>query len=63
VDDADGTKIEGVFYTKETQHFYEMLDEGRTYLISGADITHSNKKFTSIEHDFSLIFKMHSTVD
>lgn len=52
--------IEGTFYTEETTQFFTMLDEGRTYLISDACIDTANKKFTSIKHDYRLIFKMHS---
>jgi len=60
VDDKDGTKIEGIFYTKETPVFHDILEEGRTYFVSKADITVANKKFTSIDHSYSLIFKEHT---
>ena len=57
VDDSDGTKIEGIFYTKVTPLFYDVVEEGRTYMIKKADVTHANKRFTSIDHDYCLIFK------
>jgi replication factor A1 len=60
VDDADGTKIEGIFYTKVTPLFYDKVEEGRTYMIKKADVTHANKRFTSIDHDYCLIFKEQS---
>ena len=53
--------IEGTFYTEETTQFFTSLEEGHTYLISDAVIDVANKKFTSIRHDYRLIFKMHST--
>jgi hypothetical protein len=52
--------IEGTFYTEETTEFFTRLDEGRIYLISDAVIDVANKKFTSIKHDYRLIFKSHS---
>lgn len=61
IDDQDNsTMIEGTFYTEETTEFFTRLDEGRTYLISDAVIELANKKFTSIKHDYRLIFKSHS---
>ena len=61
IDDQDNsTMIEGTFYTEETTYFYTQLEEGRTYLISDAVIDVANKKFTSIKHDYRLIFKMHT---
>ena len=52
--------IEGTFYTEETDIFYNRIEEGQTYLISKAEISTANKKFTSIKHDFRLIFKVNS---
>ena len=57
------TLIEGTFYTQETDIFVEKISQGRTYLISKCDISHANKKFTTIEHDFRLIFKPESIIE
>ena len=52
--------IEGTFYTEETDVFYNRIQEGETYLISKAEISVANKKFTTIKHDYRLIFKLDS---
>lgn len=39
VDDLDEkTSIEAMFYTAETDHFFELVEEGATYLVSGAEV-------------------------
>lgn len=55
--------IEGTFYTDETDHFYNRVYEGRTYLIAKAEISAANKKFTAIKHDYRLIFKVESIIE
>ena len=50
--------IEGTFYTEETDFFFSKIQEGKTYLISKAEISTANKKFTTIKHDYRLIFKL-----
>ena len=50
--------IEGTFYTEETDFFFAKIQEGKTYLISKAEISTANKKFTTIKHDYRLIFKL-----
>jgi len=52
--------IEGIFYTEEVDEFFCQIEEGRTYMISKAEISVSNKKFTAVKHDYRLIFKNHS---
>ena len=52
--------IEGTFYTDETNKFYDLIHEGKSYFISKVEISHANKKFTSIKHDFRLIVKLNS---
>ena len=55
--------IEGTFYTEETDYFVNRIFEGHTYLISKVEISTANKKFTTIKHDYRLIFKIDSNVD
>ena len=64
IDDMDReTMIEGTFYTDETDFFVNKIFEGKTYLISRAEISSANKKFTTIKHDYRLIFKVESQLD
>ena len=49
--------IEGTFYTEETDIFINRIYEGKTYTIEKAEISTANKKFTTIRHDYRLIFK------
>ena len=59
VDDQDKkTQIEAMFYTAETDHFFGLVEEGSTYLVSGAEVALANKRMTSVPHDFRLIFKL-----
>ena len=55
--------IEGTFYTDETDIFINKIFEGKTYLISKCEISVANKKFTTIKHDYRLIFKADSIVE
>ena len=52
--------MEGTFYTEETNFFYNQIEEGKVYLISDPEVSPANKRFTTIKHDFRLIFKMES---
>ena len=64
VDDLDReTMIEGTFYTEETDLFVNKIFEGRTYRISKAEISVANKKFTTIKHEFRLIFKPDTLIE
>ena len=64
IDDLDNqTMIEGCFYTEETSFFFNEIDEGKTYVISKAEVSTANKRFTTIKHDHRLIFKMDSTFE
>ena len=61
VDCLDGkTMIEGTFYTEETAFFYNQIVEGRSYIISNPEVSQANKRFTTIKHDYRLIFKLES---
>ena len=55
--------IEGTLYTEESKHFENLVHQNKTYMISGVEISAANKKFTSIPHDYRLIFKVTSTVE
>lgn len=57
------TMIEGTFYTEESQHFDNLVTQGQTYNISGLEVSSANKKFTSIPHDYRLIFKMTTSLE
>ncbi len=46
--DEEGTQIEGTFYKDTVELFYDKIDEGKIYSITKGQITHANKKFTSI---------------
>ena len=50
--------MEGTFYTEETTFFFNQIEEGRVYIISNPEVSLANKRFTTIKHDFRLIFKM-----
>ena len=55
--------IEGTFYTEETDLFVNRIFESKTYLISKCEVSIANKKFTTIKHDYRLIFKADSVVE
>ena len=63
LDELDGeTMIEGTFYTDETDFFFDKIIEGKTYLISRAEISPANHKFTTIRNENRLIFKLDSHI-
>ena len=47
-DNPSNNMIESCFYTEETDLFYEEIQFGKTYLISGIEVKDANKKFTCV---------------
>jgi replication factor A1 len=54
--DAEGTQIQGTFFNQQVQKFFPMIKENKVYAVSGGSLKISNKKFTSIPHDYCLNF-------
>lgn len=54
--------IEGIFYRDCCQKFFDTIEEGLTFTFGKAEIAPANKKFTSIDHDFRIIFKEFSLI-
>ncbi|TNV82512.1 hypothetical protein FGO68_gene2808 [Halteria grandinella] len=60
--DEEGTQIEGTFYKDCADEFFPKLEEGKIYLFSKSQVTTANKKFTSIQNDYRIIFNEKTVV-
>jgi ssDNA-binding replication factor A large subunit len=60
-DNPSNNMIESCFYTEETDLFYEEIQFGKTYLISGIEVKDANKKFTCVQHDYRIIISKDTT--
>eukprot|EP00347_Sterkiella_histriomuscorum_P022069 403331791 len=60
--DKEGTQIEGTFYKDSCDKFIDKIEEGKIYVIGKGQIANANKKFTSIQNDYRIIFTEHSHV-
>ncbi len=60
--DEEGTQIECTCYKDTFDIFYEKIDEGKIYTLTKAQMTHANKKFTSIQNDFRIIFTTYTEI-
>lgn len=57
-----GTQIEGTFFNDAAQHFDTLLVEDRVYLFSNGTVKMANKKFTSLQNDFCIVFEKHANI-
>ena len=60
--DEDGTQIEGTFYKDSVEKFFDKIEEGKVYVITKGQIATANKRFTSIQNDFRVIFTEYSVI-
>jgi len=60
--DEEGTQIECTCYKDTFDIFYDKIDEGKIYTLTKAQMTHANKKFTSIQNDFRIIFTTYTEI-
>mmetsp|Transcript_12810 Transcript_12810/g.19843 ORF Transcript_12810/g.19843 Transcript_12810/m.19843 type:complete len:687 (-) Transcript_12810:51-2111(-) len=61
--DNYGTSIEGVFFGDAAKHFHQLLKENDVYTFSGGQVKMANKKFTSINNDYNIVFEKHSKIE
>ena len=54
--DDCGVQIQATFFKDMADKYNEYLVEGEIYEMSGGDIKMANKKFTTIPHNFCIIF-------
>lgn len=54
--DARGDMIQGSFFSQVAIRFYAKITQGKVYLVSNGQVVMSNKKFTSIKHDYYIRF-------
>ena len=60
--DEEGTQIECTCYKDTLDIFYDKIEEGKIYTLTKASIANANKKFTSIQNDFRIIFTTNTEI-
>lgn len=60
--DMFGTKIEGAFFGEAADHFEKKISENKVYLFSNGSVKMANKKFTSVQNDYCLVFEKTSLI-
>ena len=60
--DGSGDLIQATFFKDAVERFVEIIKENRIYLLSNGQIKPANRKFTNIDHDYSISFDKHAIV-
>ena len=60
--DRNDDEIRGVFFKDEADRFYTQIQKGKVYSFHGGKLKESNKKYTSIPHNFSITFDKSTTI-
>ena len=60
--DIYGTQIEGTFFNDAADHFDKLIQVNKVYLFSKGVVKMANKKFTSINNDFCIVFEQNSNI-
>ena len=58
--DKKGVLIFGTFFDRAAEHFDKILLQNKVYTFSKVKVEDSNKRFTKITHNFSLLFNLKS---
>ena len=60
--DVYGTKIEACFFGASADNWERKLVEDKVYLFSNGQVKMANKRFTSVNNDFCLVFEKTATI-
>jgi len=60
--DQDGTRITATLFSSGIEKYNSILTEGKSYIISKGCIKIANRRYTSINHEFSLILDATSEI-
>ena len=50
------TEIRGTFFGMAVDNFFDVIQEGSTYLMSGGSVKAANKQYTSINNPYEITF-------
>ena len=60
--DAFGSQIQATFFKDAVDKFEPKLKQNQVYTFSGGQVKLANKRFSSINNDFSLVFDPYSSI-
>jgi replication factor A1 len=60
--DHAGTQMTASFFNDAAEKFNKELFEGRVYCLAGGNVKLSNKRYTSVPHEFQLTFDINADV-
>lgn len=49
-------EIRGTGFTEFTEQYYDKMEPGSVFIISGARVNAANKKFSTLKHDYEIMF-------
>ncbi|KAI0244716.1 Replication factor A protein 1, partial [Massospora cicadina] len=59
----DSGEIRATAFNEQVDKFYDMLEVGKTYRISQLKVNTANKRFSTLDHDYELMFGQLSEVE
>lgn len=60
--DREDTQIQATMYKESADKWFEILQEGKIYTMSGGIVKMANKRYTTIPHDHQLTFNADSDI-
>lgn len=54
--DREGTMIQATMFNKEVERLADTFEENQVIVLSGGQIKMANKRYTTIKHDFNIMF-------
>ena len=61
--DFQGTQIQATFFNDQAEKYDEKLKENGVYLFSNGSIKIANKRYTSIQNDYCIVFDRNSEIE
>ncbi|KAF9438636.1 Replication factor A protein 1 [Entomortierella beljakovae] len=55
-------EIKATGFTQQVDEFYEMIEEGKVYYVSGAKVDLAKKQFSTVKNDYELILQRHTEI-
>lgn len=60
--DIYGTPIEGTFFNDSADYWNDKIRENAVYLMSNGQVKVANKKFSTVNNDFCIVFEKNACI-
>eukprot|EP01138_Halocafeteria_seosinensis_P008597 gb/GECG01008787.1/.p1 GENE.gb/GECG01008787.1/~~gb/GECG01008787.1/.p1 ORF type:complete len:685 (+),score=106.24 gb/GECG01008787.1/:1-2055(+) len=61
--DEHGTEIRATFFKDAVDKFFEVIQEGKVYIMGGGRLKAANRRFTSIKNEYEITFDTRATIE